>query len=1220
MLRDRLVVGVQDSAIQKRLLSEQDINFEKAFTIAKAMEMASKDVQDLRKGNPSAGPAAPNDPDKVNKLAPRHYSKNNDFRKPQSKNGNGKGNAKSNKCCWRCGGKSHDPSACPFKGDQCYKCSKTGHTKSQCEKIKEFYKNKSKNQKPAANYLDGDNDFMFDGALMHMQPPSVNLINQKPYELELLVDNKLTTFEVDTGSPWSIISQATHTALGLPPFKPKTIRLNTYNGSPVDILGSCDVSIKLAENGSSKCVTLLIAKQGASLVGRDWLQSLDIDIQHAVTLAQAKCQASVYALTGQVSKALEDMLLSEQEVFDTSVPGKLAGFQAKVYPIDNAEPKFYKAFSLPYATRTEVDKNLDDLLENGIIEPVPFAEYACPLVVVKKPDNQIRICGNYKLTANKVLKLEQYPIPTFEDLVQSLQGGQHFTKLDLSHAYHQLELEPQARKYTTINTHRGLFQYRRLPFGIASAPAIFQRTMESVVGDIPMVKAYLDDLIVSGRTEQEHLANLLEVLSRLRKHGMKLKREKCEFFKSSITYLGHQITADGIRPVMDKLKAIREAPEPQNVEQLQAYLGLLGYYRKFIPNLSKRIAPLNELLKADQKFNWGPVEIATFKMSKGLISSNALLVHYDPTKPLLLQTDASPYGLGAVISHEMPDGTEKPIAFASRSLTPSEKNYAQYEKEALSVVFGVKKFHQYLLGRQFTIVTDHMPLVTSLGEKPLSPMASSRMARWQMLLSSYQYNIVHKSGKHHNNADALSRLPLPYEDSSEEDIAKINLISALDSSPVTAEELKAKFNKDSTLVKVRHFLQTGWPDKHDIEEALQPFFTRKEELSVEDGLVLWGNRVIIPNDTQLKTKLLEELHATHPGIVKMKGLARSYLWWPKIDAELESTVRTCTTCQEHQRNPETVPIHPWEFPANPWERIHLDFAQINGQEVLIAIDAYSKWIEATPMNTITATATIRAVREMLARFGLPKTIVTDNGTQFVSEEFYNFLTSNGITFVQSPPKHPSSNGLAERAVQTVKHGVKKIQSGTLQERLQKFLLYYRVVAQSTTGLSPSELLLKRRLRTRLDLLRPSLVAKVKKSQTGMTSYKGGKERQYKVGDSVLAKNFAAGPVWLKGQVVEVVSPTIVEIQLTDNRVVRRHLDSVRSRVSEESGISTRELLTVPEPPLALPGEVPREPVTQETPAPMPPIPDPNQSCPVIKRNPARLSKMPPKYNDYVLNQ
>ena len=530
---------------------------------------------------------------------------------------------------------------------------------------------------------------------------------------------------------------------------------------------------------------------------------------------------------------------------------------------------------------------------------------------------------------------------------------------------------------------------------------------------------------------------------------MKLKCEKCDFLKDSITYLGHWIDEKGIYPLDDKLEAITEAPEPQNQEELRAYLGLLGYYCQFIPNLTRHIAPLNELLKSefsskpagrghgrnrrkdpqkqrplDPNFQWGPEQRKTFLAPKELLKKGQLLVHHDLKKPVLLQTDASQCGLGAVISHVMPNSMERPIAFASRTFTDTENNYAQYEKEGLSIIFRLKKFHKFLYGRKFTIVTDHQPLVHMFGDqKSTRPMASARVTRWHMLLSAYEYQIVDKSGKEHSNTDALSRLPLQCPDDDmynlqldlEED-TPIHLPEDLDTQPVTADEVKRGTTEDPILSRVREHLLRGWPDKTNVEPTLQPYYTRREELSVEDDIVLWGRRVIIPQNAPIRDQLLAELHATHPGTMKMTGLARSYFWWPKLDSKLESVVRTCPECQENQRNPTPVPMHPWEFPTNPWQRVHIDFAMVDGQEVLVGVDAHSKWIKATIMRSTTAPATVET------RYGLPETVVSDNGPQFIAEEFYSFLTSNGVWHDQTAPYHPSSNGLAERAVQRSSQG------------------------------------------------------------------------------------------------------------------------------------------------------------------------------------------------------
>ncbi|XP_022101226.1 uncharacterized protein LOC110984905 [Acanthaster planci] len=567
---------------------------------------------------------------------------------------------------------------------------------------------------------------------------------------------------------------------------------------------------------------------------------------------------------------------------------------------------------------------------------------------------------------------------------------------------------------------------------------------------ILMCRPYLDDIIISGRNDAEHLANLNIVLLCLKESGMKLKREKCEFLCDSVTYLGHKLNQEGLRPLKSKIEAIQQAPSPKNQEELQTYLGLLGYYRKFIPNLSRHIAPLTELLRAefktdkktrkchgglmeDPKFMWGPRQEDAFQESKTLLQSDTVLVHFDPEKPLLLQTDASSYGLGAVISHVLPDGSERPISFASRTLTSSEKNYAQYEKEGLGIIFWLKKFHKYLQGRHFSIVTDHEPLVALFGDKKSSsPMASARTTRWHMILSAYEYDIIHKEDKKHQNADALSRLPV-----------------------------------------------TGGGEAWCSEEM------PRKKSRLEDGVILRGRRVVIPEQSALRLRLLREIHATHPGIVKMKALAHSFMWWPVIDRMIEHEVQSCQNCQEHQKMPPPTILHPWEFPDKPWCRLHLDYASISGKDVLIVVDAFSKWIEAIRVGNSTAATTVRVLQRLFSTHGIPETVITDNRTQFVSEELSQFLSQNGVEHLQTAPKHPSSNGLAERAVQTVKVGVKKIRSGDLELRLQQFLLCYRVTPQLTTGKSPSELLYRRQIRTKLNQLKPNFGRRVKIQQARM---------------------------------------------------------------------------------------------------------------------------------------
>ena len=267
-----------------------------------------------------------------------------------------------------------------------------------------------------------------------------------------------------------------------------------------------------------------------------------------------------------------------------------------------------------------------------------------------------------------------------------------------------------------INTQRGLFRYNRLPFGVSSATGIFQRAMESLLQGIPNIAIYLDDILISGTSEEEHLKTLEIVLGRLQDAGLKLKRDKCLFMRSSVFYLGYLIDADGLDPMPDKVKAILEAPEPTNVTELKSYLGLLNYYGKFLQNVSSILHPLYSLLQKSATWKWSQGQREAFRASKKLMTSSQMLVHFDPEKELILSCDASQYGIGAVLAHRMADGTEKPIGFVSRTLTTAEKNYSQIEHEGLACVFGVKRFHSYLYGHKFVLATDHKPLLTLFNE------------------------------------------------------------------------------------------------------------------------------------------------------------------------------------------------------------------------------------------------------------------------------------------------------------------------------------------------------------------------------------------------------------------------------------------------------------------------------------------------------------------------
>ena len=748
-----------------------------------------------------------------------------------------------------------------------------------------------------------------------------------------------------------------------------------------------------------------------------------------------------------------------------------------------------------------------------MIEPVQFSDWAAPVVPVVKGDGNVRLCGDYKVTVNKAAKVDHYPIPRIKDLFASLSGGKEFTKLDLSHAYQQVKLDEASCQYVTINTHKGLFRYNRLPFGVTLAPSIFQRIMETLLQGIPGVCIYIDDILVTGKTTEEHLEHLTEVLRQLKEAGMRLKKEKCAYLLPSVEYLGHIITKEGLRTADSKVDAIVRAPSPRNVTELRSFLGFVNYYGKFLPSLAVILSPLYSLLQKTKRWSWGQSQAEAFDKVKQLLLSSRVLVHFDDSLPLVLSCDASPYGVGAVLSHLMPNGDERPVSFASHTLMETEKKYAQLEKEALGIVYGVRIFHQYLYGRRFELRTDHKPLVYIFNpSKATSTMASGRVQRWALTLGAYQYTITFLKGSENSTADAVSRLPLPEMRTEPPKPAEvINLMEYLDTSPVTSSQICMWTEKDTVLVKVKQWTLSGWPKEAPEDETLRPFFHRQRELSVENGCLLWGSRVIVPEKG--RERVLSMLHQAHPGMSKMKCLVRCYVWWPKMDSEIEACVKACEMCQVNQKAPPAVPLHPWSYPSRPWSRVHIDHAgPFMGKTFLLIIDAYTKWLDVHITSSTSSSATIELLHKSFSTFGLPEVVVSDNATGFTSDEFGAFVRANGIRHVLTPPYHPSSNGLVERAVQTLKESLKKFRSGSLDTKLSRFLFSYRSMPHSSTGVSPAELMFGRRLHSPLDNLRPSHERKVQQEQERQKSVhdRHARPREFSLEDLVYDKNYGLG--------------------------------------------------------------------------------------------------------------
>ena len=908
MLRDRLVCGINDETTQRLLLAESRLTYKEALEIATSQETASKNVQALRglhSVHSHMGTSSLIEPVHMLKSGKQPVTlpaqKSKDFA-----------------TCHRCGRGGHKASQCKFLKAKCHSCGKIGHLKRVC---------KSGNTQGSVKAIeDTDEIVQQQYGLYNLEDATTPRVN--PYVVTLTVEGKQLLFEIDTGASFSLVSEATyHELWPNTPLHDTTIKLNTYTGTPLRVLGIMQATVSYNQQ-SATLPLLVIAGTGASLMGRNWLEKIVLNWN------------SIYKVN---ANHLQAVLTQYSEVFKPELGTR--NFKAKIFVDPSVPPRFCKARSVPYAMKPLVEAELEKLVDQGILTPVQHADWAAPIVPIMKADRKsVRICGDFKQTVNKASTLDKYSIPKIDDLFASLAGGQKFTKLDMSQACQQLCLDDDSKKYVVINTSKGLFCYNRLPFGISSAPGIFQRVIEGLLQGIPKVVVYLDDILITGSTTDEHLRNLTEVLKRLEEAGLRLKREKCEFLSTSVVYLGHRIDAEGLHPTADKVDAIHEAPTPQNCTELKAYLSLLNYYNKFIPNLSTELAPLYKLLQKATSWHWGDKENKAFETSKHLLLSSQVLVHFDSTKEIILCCDASAYGIGAVLAHRMSNGLEQPIGFVSRTHTAAEKNYSQIEKETLSCIFGINKFHAYLYGHKFTLVTDHKPLLSLFKEQKAIPQqASGRIQRWALLLAGYKYTIAFRPTAAHSNADALSRLPLQCKEEAVPRVPEtVLMIEQLDEGPFTACQVKYFTARDPCLSQVLTYVQKGWPN-HVNDARLKPYWQRRTELSIHDDCLLWGHRVIVP--PQGRTVVLQELHGGHLGVTWMKSLARGVVWWPKVDDEIDFLVRSCSKCQVQQDSPPLAPLILWNWPTRPWSRLHIDYlGPFLGHMWLLIIDAHSKWM------------------------------------------------------------------------------------------------------------------------------------------------------------------------------------------------------------------------------------------------------------------------------------
>ncbi|XP_060079899.1 uncharacterized protein K02A2.6-like [Ylistrum balloti] len=499
-------------------------------------------------------------------------------------------NSDSGKRCFRCGGK-HTPADCKFLHAQCYVCQKEGHIGKKCptkrSKGPVSGTNISKTKYLEAQELK-DDEFLY--GLYNVA--SVD----KGYKVNLNLNGCPVQMEIDTGAAITICSEKVYTDhLSQLSLQKPTVKLKDYGGVNVPLRGEVTVPVTYG-NQSHNLLLRVACGNRPSLLGRNWLSHIKLDWPIIFTVTQS-------VQSQRIDTSVKELLVKHHKLFQKGL-GTIQKFKAHVKVRSDVQPIFCKARAVPFSLKETLEKELHRLENEGIVSRVEQSDWATPVVIVPKADKSIRLCGDFKVTVNKCLDEQQYPLPNVEDMFAQLAGGQKFTKLDLSKAYQQLTLDEASGKYLTITTHLGLFKYHRLPLGVASAPAIFQSVMDQILQGVPHTMCCIDDILVTAPSDSEHIKILGEVLRRLEEHHVRLREDKCKFMEDTVKYMGHMVDREGIHPTEAKIEAIKNAPSPTNVSELKSFLGLLNYYCQYMPNLSTKLQPLHELLRQDTSWNW----------------------------------------------------------------------------------------------------------------------------------------------------------------------------------------------------------------------------------------------------------------------------------------------------------------------------------------------------------------------------------------------------------------------------------------------------------------------------------------------------------------------------------------------------------------------------------------------------------------------------------------